>query len=718
MFPSIARTIGRSREQTPLRADVGYEPTRRPSADLDIMKLRISPNKPVPKLRTPLPLPGGLSLTIDSSSDSDRASTEADSDVEITYVSPSVAARSPSLSLREVSPPPASRSLASPADDDDDDDDDDDAPREVDDAPREVPLETQPTYKEPSLPVSQVSQRLAAGLATRSAIANFLEGEDEIRLRANDRRRSFDVFSTPSSFDFTAASPADVIAEAHRVARMKPTGQGALAAMRTPYTATGQKRRAPRARVPKYGTDIPAIDFDDPLFRPPPGLAGSGLDAATQDTVMALLQTQGLTEKTIADYRKKVQLKWHPFVELSNCDPLWPSVGEVCGWIVWMNAAGTCSDQTIGVYFNARSKLQPDRDPDDVRRDNPFLDPACKTLRLAIKKRRTRIDDDDGAVLALVRAPLPQTHALAVVEFARNHIARIRERLNLRDGSASTVTYADVTLTRDCVCVLVSFALGFRAAHIWELLTEDLTWESENPAWKHLSRQDARADGNRVASLRVRARGSNSATAFETQNDGGRVMRDSPWMRDLGEVIQGWLSIRRWWCSLRMDLDALERGEIVLAENPSFVSDDAREWEARREALRPWEGKLRLLELFMQIPDPKTVPCAQVQKMMDSALRAAGCPPAPPGKKYTTHSMRAGGATTCWLVTRAMPIVRWWFRWADNSKTPEQCYIAFEWHQLNLQYNNAAWYFFGWLSELAFVTKDEHGNVVVQRGTA
>lgn len=37
-----------------------------------------------------------------------------------------------------------------------------------------------------------------------------------------------------------------------------------------------------------------------------------------------------------------------------------------------MNAAGTCSDATIGVYVNARSKMQPDRDQDDVRRENPF----------------------------------------------------------------------------------------------------------------------------------------------------------------------------------------------------------------------------------------------------------------------------------------------------------------------------------------------------------
>jgi len=340
---------------------------------------------------------------------------------------------------------------------------------------------------------------------------------------------------------------------------------------------------------------------------------------------------------------------------------------------------------------------------------------------MAIKKRRTAVIDGDGdaAVFALVRAPLPPTHALAVVEFARNHIARIRELLSLRDGSASTVTYADVTLTRDCVAVLVSFAFGFRASHIWELLTEDLTWEYDNPAWRHLSARDARADGNQVAALRVRARGSKSATPFETHNDGGRVMRDSPWMRDLGEVIQGYLAIRRWWCSLRIDLVALERGETILAENPSFVSDDAREWENRRNALRPYEAKLRLLGMFLATPDTKATPSAEVQKMMDSALRAAGCPPAPEGKKYTTHSLRAGGASTCWLVVRAMPIVRWWFRWADNSKTPEQCYIAFEWHQLNMQYNNAAFYFFGWLSDLAFVIHDDHrGTVIMPRGTA
>jgi hypothetical protein len=218
--------------------------------------------------------------------------------------------------------------------------------------------------------------------------------------------------------------------------------------------------------------------------------------------------------------------------------------------------------------------------------------------------------------------------------------------------------------------------------------------------------------------LRVSAHRNKKDAPLDVRRDGGRMLRNSEWMRTLSTMIARWRCVRRWWHAIRIDCAELERtGDIVPLEPAIISAPTAAEWNSIINALTDDLMDCdRIFTMPFETPVASEAACGAVQAMLQRSLAAAGCPTKPDGpRKYTSHSIRAGGASTAWLVTRSLPIVRWWFRWANASKTPEECYLAFDWNQLHHVYERDAIYFFGWLAAFDFDTPQLAQRLAVPR---
>lgn len=478
-------------------------------------------------------------------------------------------------------------------------------------------------------------------------------------------------------------------------------------------TPTG-KRKARQFPV-RYELDVPSsaptndgeADYDGPC---PPELRDSQTQLAW--TTRALLTQRGLTENTLRDYKKKVAHSWDPFCELVGACRVWPTVVQVLMWIVHLYQSGTRSHATIVQYVLARTKLQPRLDENGLERASPFLDRQVKEMMRSCKNRLRASPDGSVEDHALVRAPLPPTDVRRISEVTNTLINDSYNALSSHDGSAALVEHAHLLQIRDGLSVCIGYTFGFRAGHLHDLEFGDVDFgrrcvdEPTNVAWGTLpSVSECARDGKVAMYLRVSAHRNKTHAPLEVRQDGGRVLRSSPWMRTLSTMIARWRSIRRWWHSLRIDIDALESGaEVVTCDEPVFTAPDASAWQDILNRLR--DDHLdhdRIFVMPFAIPSPSATACADVQQWMMNSLTRANCLTRPQGpRKYTSHSIRSGGASSAWLVTRSLPIVRWWFRWSNNSRTPEQCYLAFDWYQLQHEYERDAVYFFGWMASYEY----------------
>lgn len=478
-------------------------------------------------------------------------------------------------------------------------------------------------------------------------------------------------------------------------------------------TPTGRKKA--RQFPVRYELDVPSSsptndgedDYDPPC---PPELRDVHTQLAW--TTRALLSQRGLSEKTLADYKKKVSHSWDPFCALIGACRLWPTVVQVIQWIVHLYQSGTRSHATVVQYVLARAKLQPELDADGVSRPNPFKDPRVKEMMRTCRARLRAGPDGRIADHALVRAPLPPTDVRRISEVTSSLIDNAYNALSAHDGSAALVEHEHLLQMRDGLAVCIGFTFGFRAGHLYDLEFSDVDFgrrcvdEPANIAWGTLpSIAECTRDGRVATYLRVSAHRNKTNAPLEVRQDGGRMLRSTPWMRTLSTMIARWRCIRRWWHSIRMDVDALESGaEVVTYDEPLFSAPDASSWNDILNALRDEHlDHDRIFVLPFATPSPSETACADVQKWMVNSLAAANCLTEPDGpRKYTSHSIRSGGASAAWLVTRSLPIVRWWFRWSNASQTPEQCYLAFDWYQMHRDLERDAVYFFGWMAAYEF----------------
>jgi hypothetical protein len=477
--------------------------------------------------------------------------------------------------------------------------------------------------------------------------------------------------------------------------------------------------------LPRYVVDVPEQATDE-YFIEPRAVNGNGEsnDNDLRSPTLALLGTRGLSDATRADYTKKVMHSWQPYCAQTGTPLIWPSVVDVCQWLVWLSSRGTRSPATIRQYLLSRAKLQPIADEEGNNRPNPFHDPSVRTVLRALRNRLTLADDSPFAD-TVRRAPLPPTYAHQVAQFASATLAAMFGALSSHTGDAASVGQEHLLAVRDSLAVLVGFTFGFRASHLYELRVEDFDWIDEdfdeamptNCAWRTIDLESTLSDRTLHASLNpgqsdahrlcVRQRSSKTQTPHDARRDGGRTMRDCEWMRQLRGMLRQYVQVRQWWHSLRIDHDLFARTgavrPVTVKSEWSLTASSASEWELRRTMLRPSQmtPEIFLMPFERPVDDRKRRP-AIVQHWLDNALRSSRCPAPPQGLKFTTHSMRSGGASSAWLVTRNMPIIRWWFRWSDNSNVPERCYLAIEWNQLVDEYKTAAQFFFGWLNYYEF----------------
>ena len=547
-----------------------------------------------------------------------------------------------------------------------------------------------------TVPFAPVPAPTRTGYETQQAIHEFYAGK-RLAPRSNascvtrDPSASALLASMRPSADIRAPIPSDVAREA---------------AMSTP---TGQARRQRRPLTPRYRLLVPRVPVGG--FNSPEGVMGS--EATNEDdAVTQLALTRGLTDNTLADYLKKVSQHWDPFCLETGVDRMFPSVADVLQWLVWLHAPGTRKASTIQQYVLARRKIQL-RFRDGLEVPNVFNDPLVHELRRSCKLRLENINYDGDLGEEVIRAPLPPTDVLAIFEWLQPNLNAAWTKLGKHTGEADEVTFEDVRNLRACIAVVIGYAWGHRASHLYDVEFTDIEMEKfpddepMNPAWRTLPSQaelarESRSWNSRYVSLRLHQRRNKTSAPCDVRGDGGRTMRQNPFMMALANCINNWRDVRRWHTSIHMDVAKyVETGEVISVPKPRAATQT--QWDALRNALKD-DMHVTQRVLCMPLESPSNDPPATITDMLHRARRTANLRPLPRPRKYTSHSIRAGAASACYLATRQYNIMCWWMRWAAGSKVPERSYLAFEWTQMSTDLLRASKYFFGWLDAFEFTT--------------
>ena len=678
------------------------------SMDAELGELRFPPDaserkptiapKPAVDVATPAAAPMFIDLTqsTDDDASADRSEDESVCETEtdsISSMQPVFTPRRRDAATPETSPVPSPLGSPSPE------------PSGVEASPSSPPRRT-----------SGAGGAVTTALDTQAAVVRLYSGEK--RPRKNSRVVRDDRYVRAA---LTTPKPLAHLGTSVRAILAPPPAVADAAAALTP---TGRKKRQFPIR---YAMDVPSVS---PLSgsggydgHAPPELLEDERPIA--HATRFLLGQRGLTESTRVDYEKKVSHSWDPFADFIGCDRLFPTPAQVCMWIVYLYSSGTRSHASIVQYVLARKKLQMDYDHAGRQVANPFEHPLVKEIMRTCRSRLKFSPDGDVQDHAVTRAPLPPLDVRAIADKTVAAVDAAYNALSGHDGSAASVVREHLLAIRDGLAVCIGFTFGFRAGHLYDLEFADVEFgrsTSEHPtniAWGWLPTvAECEADGRVAEYLRVSAHRNKKDAPLDVRRDGGRMLRNSEWMRTLSTMIARWRCVRRWWHAIRIDCAELERtGDIVPLEPAIISAPTAAAWNSIINALTDDLMDCdRIFTMPFETPVSSEAACGAVQAMLQRSLAAAGCPTKPDGpRKYTSHSIRAGGASTAWLVTRSLPIVRWWFRWANASKTPEECYLAFDWNQLHHVYERDAIYFFGWLAAFDFDTPQLAQRLAVPR---
>ena len=397
----------------------------------------------------------------------------------------------------------------------------------------------------------------------------------------------------------------------------------------------------------------------------------------------SLAQGNKLSERTLQDYEKKFGWSFAKFSkEHLQCeDPFLADFIDVGLWLMHMQEGGSNCAASIQALNTACAGLWDAKFPnaEQERRINPFRHPLIKRLVGTI---RQRVQPNPSAKQNDRKEALPPYNVILMVMHAENLYEKFLRDFNDVQGGARNFTRRHLEELRACTAVPWCYTFGPRAKNLINLLREQLNLADLETVGYYPEVEKTFSEA-RTVNKRMEKR-----------------LPKCEWSARLHGLLRQLDHVHKAYVSLRLRPGASPTGRDFwrdFDENAPFQFETRK--DMRKAVERVTENMLNPYMFLFEWEEPSDSgnDGVTVTGWLKVALQASGCPEPPPGQKYSSHTIRSGGASAfnC-ACKRMLATLRWWFGWSVKSDTTDENYIDFAWR---LETHPWAKYFFSAFTE-------------------
>ena len=437
--------------------------------------------------------------------------------------------------------------------------------------------------------------------------------------------------------------------------------------------------------APRYNVHAPAVhEFSDEEHVEVPMDAAWAALPDDQIRARAMAATkQPVTMKTMKKYKAWCKQHWKPFARQHGYDVADVTPQIICYWIEWMTQKGTCSRGTIVNYINAFA-WQWRQHPCNAGKADIFQDDAVLNVRKGLNKRI------NVSVPLDVRYPVTPRDMMAIKDGVENSLERF-DSMYERYETHGAFAVEELRALRAGVACLIGYTFGLRAQQLYFLEASFFRFEFGQNANEYTF----------GLAMRDGAPGDKTHSNGAARSGLDRVMSASPWSAALRRIFLRFHECVRVFYSVRL----IDEGNSTLGEDTLEPSKNQASYfetlsfEQKQEYWWAKKATLALQELpkrYLYLPFLNAVGqrgtselerCSEgnehqtVSSWLSLALRTNDCPKAPRGTKYSSHSLRSGGASAFHCVQPASDLnrLRWWFHWNVHSDIAQDHYIDHQW---------------------------------------